>query len=746
LPLPDLVPHWPAQLGALGGAIAFVLAAATAGHGFLGWIGLPALARRPERRPVMLLAGVALHATVALGLGLCGLLVRSVAVVVAVGLAAAALPRLRALFTAKPAMGAPGPFAIPAVAAFAALGLLGTAPQWWVDTLAYHLAGPATFNTLHKWVSLPHYQFWYRMLAEGWLGQGLLLGGEPVAALLNTLSLGLLAWLVHAWAAELAGPEGGWLAAAALAASTQAGFLAVHIKVDLLGAAFALAALHAWCHAWSTGSRRQAFLAGCAIGWALCTKYIDAVPVAGMAAYAILKAGSRGRMAVVHLGLLAAGAGLAGFPHLAAGWGWTGNPVFPFVVGGLGWSADQAAVLQAYGAPGFDWDLARPLTMARAAARFLVEDAPLAVLAVPLVARIPRAARPAAVAWVVGLVPLAIAARSVRFLFPVVPFLAVVSAASVGSWLAGRRDPRARRAARAGVAAGLAVCAAVAVHRADLGKGSWPVVLGRESREAYRSRVLTTWHAVTREVSGRLAPMDRLIVVGDGRGYGFTPVALTRDLVDMPVMLGIVRASPDAAGIARHVRQTGARYLLLNDITAEFNARGLLPVFRWSPGEVARYRAYWERYAVPLTLRAPRDGDNGGFTLYRLRRSPGPVAPALAYLPGTEQLGAAAGDEDPAAFAARVIAAARLVPRVAWLAARAAPELIRAGRYAEAVAILRPCLAAPFPQGDVLHGQLGQALAGLGRLPEARAEFAAAARLNPAQDAYRLLRDRAGGR
>jgi len=633
----ELDRQWSSTITSLVWAALFWLAATECGSSGLAWLRVGRAGSPAERHPVAAAVGFALYASGVMALGLCGLLFGAVAALLIATLVVLGVRGWRRSPIQAPATAPSSPGWLPRCAL--TLGLLlacfSLSPETWIDSFHYHLAAPQDFGKLHKWIDIHQDMYRYPLLAESLYSQGLLVGGESLALMLNLSGALLVGWLLWGWATRVAGPAAGWLALMALLASDQIGFHMGHANEGFYSMAFAFLGVWAWhTAAVSGGPPARLMLAGAALGWALCAKYTAAVPLVGIAAWHALRAVRAPRREIAALGWIAAGGALAGAPFLLNGWLFTGNPVYPFFFGGLHWESANDRLLQLFGCPGVSFEWNRPADIARTVRDILVLQTPLLMLALPAVMIRFRLRSPLLWAWGGAVATWAIAIPCVRLTMPVYPALALLAGASLAP-LVTEKGP-ARRWAGLAVGALFAAGAVQAVTGADFGKRSFAAAIGVEPRAAYLSRVLTTYEDAVEQVNLLVPSGGRVLVVGDIRGYGFRPLMLNRDIEDMPAMYEFARGCGSPDNIGRRVRQTGARYLLFNFVTSEHMGTYYGSEFIWRPAALRNYHEYWRRHAVELWRSVTVDHENGGFVLYRLDRAAHPPDEFIPFLPGTE--------------------------------------------------------------------------------------------------------------
>lgn len=736
--------HWAVFGGAALLVGAFWLAARASGRALVAWIGRPRGFPAPKDGCVACLVGFGFYGCLTVAFGLCGLLFRSRGLVL---LAILAFMGLRGLGRAPRRAGAGSePREVrwakwAALASMAVIGFLALTPETWIDSLSYHLTAPQDFNKTHKWMDVHQDMYRYPLLPEGLYGQGMLLGGEPAALLLNLSGTILTVWLLWAWADRLAGRLAAWLAVLALIASDQVAFHMAQANQGMYSVGFAFLGVWAWLFtARGPASPRWALLAGIGFGWAMCAKYTAVAPVFGVVLWHLVRLPWRPGREARTLAWLGAGLLGASSPLLVNGWLFTRNPVYPLFFGGLDWTTDNTKMLHLFGCVGYDFSLSDAKAVVASIFRLLTDEQPLFLLALPVIPLLRgRLWWPFLWPWAGAFVAWSIGVPCLRLMMPAYPALALVSAVAIATWCGTNRMRRAL--ALTGAAGILALGLIESVGAADMSKRMYAVALGLEPEEHYVARMLTTYREAVREVNRICAPSDRILVLGDSRGYGFRPLAFNRDVEDIPAMLELAREAWTPEEIGKRLRQMGVQWVLLNYVTSEYLSHYTNQVFRWRPEELQRVRVYWGECGEIVWRSARPDGINGGYVLYRLRGREGNPASLIPFLPGAEAAGIRADEEETAAYAARLERLAEFVPGVVFFEARLATALLNSGRARDAIAVAVRALPCDYPEKEVLYGVQGEAMKRLGRFSEALMAARKAEALNPREPSLVRLRE-----
>jgi hypothetical protein len=623
-----------AQSLATAGAILALAAAA-------GWRAAGALLPAGEGRALRLLFGAGL------GLGAASLLT------LAVGLAGHASPgggaAVAALLLATGAAGlAPlarwfrelarrplprgwspaGTAAAVLTAAFLAIALLGAiAPPVYYDPLVYHLSVPKLFLLRGSVGYVPenvHSQYPSALQMLNLLA--LELNDDTAAGLLH-FGIGLLlALAVFLFGRRFADARTGAWAAAILVSTEAVAMTFCRGMIDPGVALFAFLAFFALAlREDAPGDPRGArllVLAGILGGLAVSSKYTAVwlwVILAASVPVAARRRGTPWSRCLAELAIVLAPAAAVVAPWLVKTWAYTGNPVFPFfsgLLGGRNWSPEAAARFAAYnedmgGHPGWAalWRL--PLQL------FFVQGelensslGPLWVLALPLVlaARrpLPRAFAFAAAAGLLYLPYWLASAWILRYLVVVAPLFALVYARAYAA-------APARSLRRHLFTAVILVSMAANLHTfaADELAVFQParVALGLEPREAYLARYLQSYQ-VQSWASRELPAAAKVLFVGETRAYHLERDHVANSAHDPQLIVTLLRAAGDPAGVARALRGMGVTHVLVNPAEME-RLESQYGTFGWRPGE----REFFERF-VGTQLR-PLVRANG-VTLYEL--------------------------------------------------------------------------------------------------------------------------------
>ncbi|MEK7475558.1 MAG: hypothetical protein AAB152_07970 [Candidatus Coatesbacteria bacterium] len=732
--------HWIEVTGAAFAGAVLWLGCHAAGRLSLGWIRGDAALPPAVRTGARVLAGLALVATAATGLGLAGLLYPavewSVAVILA-GSACAGAARLHPSRWQAPVAGR-GILAL-GVSLAAVLLLLSAVPENTEDALAYHVAAPGWFRALHRITDAPHMQYRWPLLVEQILS---LLGGVVGPHTLNAVVFAAIVCLMWGWLRRRSGDEAAAAGGVILLASGGISIYVPWFKPDLPAAGFAFLGYLAW-EAGRDAPRRRGgawLLCGVALGWAVAAKQSTAVFGGGILLAAVAARAGLGWFVLLSF----AGALAAAGPLVARTWWLTGNPAFPFGFGGTGWDA-------AYGNYIFErlWlrpeHAATPWAVAGTVLGHVTREFPLLLVGLPLCLRRPGARRPGAWApWLVAIssgVVWAAVWPDVRYMAPALLLLCGPAAEGLAAALAGAgrwRSPG--TAALAGIAwLGFVPTLALVQSAGPVPKPVLPCALGLEPPAAFHARTLGSYWRAGEFLARAARQGDRVLVVGDVRSayLGAGCPAIAQDATDRDCLAAIVRRSRTVTEIGARIRQIGVTHVALNQVASMRNA-----TYRRLMGQgltidqIRLWAAWWTASVDEVFCDLRLDEQNGRWVVYRITpHSPVPPRP-IQYLPGTEEYvdpDMRASNSFQIELLTGVVAAA---PTVLCFHQRLAELLAQEGRWRETLPHVREVMTGRCVyEGAYLN--LGTVLHQLHRDREALAVYRAAADLYPGNEVFR---------
>jgi len=453
-------------------------------------------------------------------------------------------------------------------------GLLqGLAPETFYDSMVYHLAVPAYWLWNHGLVDHPANFFSnFPFAAEVFFLNGFVLQGTETAKMLHLASFGVAAVLAGGWAREIAGERAGWLVWGMVVTFPLLSLCVWTTQVEGFLALSCLAFLYA-LDRWSRGGGEGwACLSGLFAGSALAVKY-TAFPVILLGLLvSVLQRSSFWRSHPFEKGarFLLGGAVILG-PWVMKNLTFTGNPFFPYLMGMFpGRRIPLENYLKLLEEQQFRFasdllgTLRLPWTLTMANPDSYVFIGPLALALAP------------------GLLLWRYRDPSLRFLAALVPSLLLVGLAlthilkfSIPAFLVlylvagtacavGRSRFLVQAVAWGVTATGVACFSYLASihHRHYDGAGLW---LGKMGRDEYlqSSRRVSPYQETARWISRHLAREGRVLVVGGSRGLYLEGPFLNQSIFDEPILRGIVRSAPDAAGVREGLRRRGVDHLLV---------------------------------------------------------------------------------------------------------------------------------------------------------------------------------------
>ncbi|MGQ9666428.1 MAG: ArnT family glycosyltransferase [Anaerolineae bacterium] len=499
--------------------------------------------------------------------------------------------------------------------------LVALAPPWGWDSLFYHLVVPKRALESGNWpaaAGVPH--FLYPSLMESLFTWVTAAAGDRSAAPLHALFAVGTAGVVYALTRRLMGSRAGWMGVAIWASMPMVFVLGSWAYTDM-ALAFYLATSVLAMVQWETSRKsRWLMLAGAGVGLALGVKYTAVVGAVALGTYLVWKllAGkSHWKAAISALIQFALPALLLASPWYLRNAIATGNPIYPFVFGGPGWDGFRA---QWYGRPGtgLGWDAIQLLILPwtatvgiRDANYYDGQTGPMFLLLLPalatrmLVPRFRRRLPPQAgvllwcagvlaTAWAIGVIqsqPL----FQTRLLLPCLTITAPIMA-----FLLEHMDelmPGVVSARRLTTAALLLVMLlnVTAWTTQTAAFDPLPVLVGRETEEAYLRRNLGA-HAVAMQELAGLPANSKALFLWEPRTY-YSPVPAYPDAI-LDNWAHAIYQFGSAAQAAGHWRSQGFTHILLYRYGLDFVTRtGLDPL---TPYALAELKAFLEKHAERL--------------------------------------------------------------------------------------------------------------------------------------------------
>jgi len=663
-------PDWPALGRALTGHLAALLAvpivlAAPYGAGKL--VALLAGIDGGKSRALRWALGLGTASIAFHGLGLAGLLFRPVlgtAVALLAALGAASFVRERR----RPWWRRPAPGTLLPLAGLAAvLGLaflLMRLPDTVEDALIAHFAAPEAYLLEHRIFAEPGNFLWHMPLGlEMVFLPAWCLGGIGAAKLVNigvVLSLGGFAWSIARRLGGTAGKaSGAWGALWALTAGFVLGN-AWQGKNDLALAMFVAGA--AWCMLSGAGGSRRLLGAAVLLGMGTAVKYSCLLFAASLACAMVISgiinpsspfpplprwregrvrersASSFGKaLETFFRGFVLAG--LAGAIPLsgwmAANWLFLGNPLHPFLSGLFGelswdpgmqsaWNSSARAVTELSTHHRLGWLLTVPSILGGPGGG---SAALLALLPAALLA--PGRGEAATLKWFAGITFLLWLPfrETSRYLYPLIPLLAALAgtrvAGSAGAWTRRLLFP-------------LVLLLLFAGSANFLKDGGWKCLAGALDRSALFSARYGSWNSMREWVNANTPRGKRVLLAGEPRRLWMERRVLSYGPVFRPWLWKAAAASRDAAGMRKALRQWNISHIVLNQITAEYQAFFFCAGPEWTPRQLGLEADFLERYCRVARFPNHVDGLHGSFYIFSVSKSPAAEPGPLYFIPEAE--------------------------------------------------------------------------------------------------------------
>lgn len=446
------------------------------------------------------------------------------------------------------------------------------------DALCYHLELPKSFLAEHRLAFLPyHDNSTFPLLTEMLYLWGLALDGGVCAQLVHWAVGVLLMLATVLLAAPLLGRPWAWAAGTVVVLTPGLNNQMTAPLSDVALTLWTTLALAAWWRATvNDEGRRWLLLAGLMAGAALGTKYTALVFAAAVSVtwlWALARQPSQRRLflhGAIVVSILATSVG--GMWYLRAAWH-RGNPVYPllgevFSRGNV--EGDRPTCVDTKIAPTLPaeksplgrspWAVATaPWELTMHPERFGGRGHQLGVLLLAVLPGLALSRRLRGLGTLLAVAGVyfvlwSLLRQNVRFLFPIVPLLAV---AAVWVWIeGGRMPPWPRWLTTATMGAVVAAMAAVPLYRA---REALAVAVGLEDRDRYLSRQVPTYQAAA--ITNRLFSPDSHMLSQDFRAFYFN-CRVTRENV-FRRQTHYDHQITDPATLSRHLRSAGFTHLLL---------------------------------------------------------------------------------------------------------------------------------------------------------------------------------------
>jgi 4-amino-4-deoxy-L-arabinose transferase-like glycosyltransferase len=478
-----------------------------------------------------------------------------------------------------------GPLGIMALAAGGAIACLATVqaltPPWDYDGLMYHLQAPRLYLEAGRIFLTPDvWQANGPMLGEMLYGLGLSFGSDTFSRLLHLSIAFLLAVATAGMASRHLGARAGWIAFAVLLGIPIYPMWGHLAFADLFWALYewlAVCSLLRWAF---DGNRRWLYLAGILMGFALGSKYLALGTAPLLLLWITIRRRHEGVWAALANGLVfVVPAVVLSGPWFIKNLALAGNPLYPFVFGGPEWDPTRLSTLMAYlrsfgtGRSLADYMLL-PWNLFAQHARFGTFMTTIEVpsllfpiaLFFPIVSH-PRSIRPLAWLALGRFVLWAVGSQQIRFLLPIFPLAAVLTASVL---IRGWQSLEGRVGVRMLVPSLLigALASTLAYQVIFLGNTRpLPVVLGLESKDSFLERAVYDYPAL-RYVRQALPPESRVAMLWDGQGYYCDDRCLPD--ADQSRWVQLVETEGDGAAALDRLATEGFTHILVDYEGASF--------------------------------------------------------------------------------------------------------------------------------------------------------------------------------
>ena len=482
---------------------------------------------------------------------------------------------LQALRSAREA----GPLGIMTLTAGGAIACLATVqaltPPWDYDGLMYHLQAPRLYLEAGRIFLTPDvWQANGPMLGEMLYGLGLSFGSDTFSRLLHLSIAFLLAVATAGVTTRHLGARAGWVAFAVLLGIPIYPMWGHLAFADLFWALYewlAVCSLLRWAF---DGNRRWLYLAGILMGFALGSKYLALGTAPLLLLWITIRSRREGVWAALANGLVfVVPAVVLSGPWFIKNLAWAGNPVYPFVFGGPEWSPTRLSTLMAFlrsfgtGRSLADY-LLLPWNVYAQHVRFgtFMTTIEVPSLLFPIAVFFPIVSHPPSLrplAWLAlgRFVLWAVGSQQIRFLLPIFPLAAVLTASVL---IRGWQSLEGRVGVRMLVPSLLigALASTLAYQVIFLGNTRpLPVVLGLENKDSYLLRAVYDYPAL-KYVSQAIPPGSKVAMLWDGQGY-YCDQRCWPD-ADQSRWVQLVETSGDAQAALNHLAAEGFTHVLVD--------------------------------------------------------------------------------------------------------------------------------------------------------------------------------------
>jgi hypothetical protein len=409
-------------------------------------------------------------------------------------------------------------------------------PPWDYDGLMYHLLGPMQF--LETGGFYPDLNNWYvngPFSIEMLFTLGMSIGDDVIPKLLHFSFWLLFSLSAYVWARRWFSSRVGVFTLALMLGVPALPIWASFAYIDIAWSLYELLAIACVLTWWRDPNSRWLILAGSFMGMAMGSKYLAlfGAGILGLLVLCILIS-EKPRSILPSLLNLAVPAFLIALPWYLKNILWFQNPIYPLVFGGPAWDALRLELYNAYlgsfGAGdrwvdflGLPWnvyaqnelfgavmnrnDIPNILFLLAPVAFFLQKGRKTLVLSLLCLLRVGI--------WFLG-------SQQLRFLLPIYPFLAMLGAITIVN-LSGRTT-RLQTLQSFLPLLSVALVFIPTFYQVQIMRTyrTVDVLLGRMSREAFLENAVGDY-AAARFITDELPGSDRVLMLGDGRGYYCTP-------------------------------------------------------------------------------------------------------------------------------------------------------------------------------------------------------------------------------
>lgn len=454
-------------------------------------------------------------------------------------------------------------------------------PPWSYDALMYHLQGPQKFLAAGGFVPLP--DIWQAngpLTVDMLYAIGLAFETDAFARLVH-LSFGILfVAATYCLAKMISGPRKGWNVIILLMGIPILPIWFSLAYQDAGWALFELLSLYALLLWREKGEKKWVWVSGMMMGFAIGSKYLALGSVAVLGGYILWLRRKTGWEALKRVFLFGAVTAAVGAVWYLKNWFLLGNPVYPIRFGGPGWGAERLYLYNQYHLLGFGTGrslldyLLLPVHLYTQSERFssflgsieipgflfpLTLFYPMVRDKKPLVVELSVLAFARFVIWAAG-------SQQVRFMLPLFPLLAVISAEVLFSISRRLRAPFGS-VVPDGLLSGLLLVTLVYQGIFFFQTRPLNVLVGRETKGKFLTRVGSNYASI-RFLLENLAVSSRVLVIQDGRGYYCDARCLID--TDHSGWTLLTMRSPDLETLQRTLEQQGITHLLLSISDADF--------------------------------------------------------------------------------------------------------------------------------------------------------------------------------